>query len=137
MTTRNTTRYSVTFVEELPPPERRGRKSGIWIDRLKPVMELPGQWCMVAEGPYGNISRKAWLLKKVNEDGTQHVVKPEGVWEFATRSHGNVTDEDGDLVYDDDGEPKKNGALYAKYVGPADTGRVSIVDDIVEVVGEQ
>lgn len=131
-----TTQYSVTFVEELPPPERRGRKSGIWIDRLKPVMDLPDRWAMIAEGPYGNISRKAWLLKKVNDDGTDHVAKPPGVWEFAVRSHGIVMDEYGEIVYDKDGEPKKNGALYAKYVGVPDTGRVSIADDIAEVVGE-
>lgn len=134
-----TTSYGISFVEELPPPERRGRKSGIWIDRLTPVMDLPGRWCKIANGPYGNISRKSWLLKKKNEDGTEHVVKPEGVWDFAVRSDGIVTDEYGDTVYDKDGEPKKNGALYAKYIGPAgpvDSGRVSIADDIVEVVEE-
>jgi hypothetical protein len=89
---------------ELPPPQRRGRKPGIWIERLKPLMSDSGQWYIVARGKYDNITRKASLLKKKDKDGVDNVLKPEGEWEFATR----VEDKDSD---------EKVGLLYARYLG--------------------
>jgi hypothetical protein len=76
---------------------------------LKPLKNEPGEWFIVARGKYDNITRKASLLKKKNPDGSDHIVKPEGEWEFATRVEG---DEAG----------VKMGALYARYVGVSSTG---------------
>lgn len=89
---------------ELPPPQRRGRKPGIWIDRLKPLTSEKDQWYIVARGKYDNITRKASLLKKKNADGTDKVLKPEGEWEFATRVESKDADE-------------KIGLLYARFIG--------------------
>jgi len=97
------TEYLIEKVDELPPPQRRGRKSGVWIGRLQPLTEDPGEWYVVAKGNYANISRKAWLLGK-KEDGVDKVKKPEGYWEFTTRHTGF------------DGETKL-GALYARFLG--------------------
>lgn len=100
------TTYMIEKVSELPPAQRRGRKSGVWIERLKPVFEVGfvGEWFKVAEGPYANISRKAWLLKGKNDDGTDKVAKPPGNWDFAVRSAGET-------------DGNKLGALYATYLG--------------------
>ena len=44
------TTYMIENVSELPPAQRRGRKSGVWIERLKPVFEVGfvGEWFKVA-----------------------------------------------------------------------------------------
>lgn len=93
---------------ELPPPQRRGKKPGIWIQRLQPLTESPGEWYIIARGKYDNITRKASLLKQKNKDGSERVLKPEGDWEFAARveTKGDVT----------------IGALYARFLGIPHSG---------------
>lgn len=89
---------------ELPPPQRRGRKPGIWIERLAPLQSDKNEWYIVARGKYDNITRKASLLKKKMPDGSDKVLKPEGRWEFATRVENKDANE-------------KIGLLYARFVG--------------------
>lgn len=94
---------------ELPPPQRRGRKPGVWIPRLQPLMDDPGEWYIVARGKYDNITRKASFLKKKDDEGRDKILKPPGKWEFATRVETEV-------------DGVKMGALYARYLGVSDTG---------------
>jgi hypothetical protein len=88
------TEFEIVF-EPLPPRGKRGRKGGIWIERLTPLMDYPNDWARIATGPYRNMVRRAWLLNK------RKLKMPEGRWEFASRK----ADED-------------RGYLYARYLGP-------------------
>ena len=90
------THFEIVF-EDLPPRGKRGRKGGVWVQRLAPLMDYPGDWARIASGPYRNMVRRAWLLNK------RKLKMPEGEWEFASRKAEEGV-----------------GHLYARYIGPAE-----------------
>lgn len=95
------------------PPERPQRaeggppNKGIWVQRLAPLKERPGQWARVYYGPYGTASGSASGLRRgkfhgINTPGEQY-------WEFESRKDPINTD---------------RGSMYARYVGPTN-GQIS------------
>lgn len=67
---------------EEPPKPSRGGAGGVWIDRLKPLMELPGRSKVVFVGPAGR--RKA--AEKVAYSLRHGKLRiPDGDWEFTSR----------------------------------------------------
>lgn len=80
-----------------PGPSRRGpagRRAGVWLETLKPLIHHPGRWAVVrsyeGEKAGTQASAAAATLRKPEAN------IPSGKWEFAARS----------------------GELFAKYIGP-------------------
>ncbi len=74
------------------PPEKDS-----WLQRLAPLMERPGAWAKIAEGPYDKVSRMGWALR--------HKYKiPPGEWEFEVST-----------------VEKGVGQVHARYLGEGNT----------------
>jgi hypothetical protein len=88
------TELNVTFtVERKEPPEQTGGR-GVWKLRLSPLLEDPGTWYKVAEGPTVKIERMKYSLAEGRYKA------PDGVWEYDLHRKGATAE------------------LYARYVGP-------------------
>lgn len=87
----------VTFMtERQDPPARKPGARGVWKERLEPLLDDPGHWYKVAEGPWRSIERMRYSLASGRYEA------PEGKWKFRMVS----------------GEERKTGELFAQYVGP-------------------
>jgi hypothetical protein len=74
---------------EDPPSGARG-PTGIWKQRLAPLLEKPNSWARFDCKNVAVARRYAYLLKH------RRLQRPDGVWEFTTRG----------------------AAIYARYLGP-------------------
>lgn len=80
-------------VWEDPPEEKAG--TGVWHERLAPLMARPGVWARIAERPQPSTARTvASNLRK------RMVRVPEGDWEFVSRQVDGTA------------------YVYARYLGP-------------------
>jgi hypothetical protein len=65
---------------EDPPPRTSGAPRGVWIERLRPLMEHPNRWAIVAVKP--NAGTAAVLAHAL---ATRYKIPP-GRWEFVSRT---------------------------------------------------
>lgn len=100
----------IEFLDEgLPTIQREGRESGVWVERLDPVKGRPGTWAKVY-GPVNNPHPVVNNLRRGNAAG----IDP-SEWDFAGRTFP-VTDEDGNVKVDEDGEEIRQGFVYAMFL---------------------
>ena len=66
--------------EEPPPRERKGGHPRVWLERLAPLVERPGEWARILD---------AETAKRATSTATNlrlgKVKVPPGEWEFAAR----------------------------------------------------
>ena len=94
---------NTNIVWEKPPSQQRQRK-GVWVDRLQPLMENPGEWARVYEGSLGTARSTSNSLRS----GKTQI--PDGDWEFVSRKIDEDTGgiwavywgEDDEMVEEDD-----------------------------------
>jgi hypothetical protein len=94
-------------LEELPKITRGGDESGVWVDRLEPAIENPGKWVAV----FGPVDNPHPTVNNLRRGAAAGVVPND--YEFAGRTF-EVADEDGDPLLDDDGEPIREGYVFAR-----------------------
>lgn len=78
------------------PPSPTRPSTGVWIERLAPLVLDPGEWYRIAEGPRKSIENMASAMR----NGRYKI--PSGKWKFASRRY----------------EDNETGGLWARYDGP-------------------
>ncbi len=79
-----------------PPPVKRGREP-VWVKKLRPLVEHPGQWFIVKAGPGSHSTANNLRRRQVN------IPHPDHEWEFVARSEEGVA------------------KVYARYLGERHT----------------
>lgn len=103
---------NTNIVWEKPPSQQRQRK-GVWVERLQPLMENPGEWARVYEGSLGTARSTSNSLRS----GKTQI--PDGDWEFVSRK------------IDDD-----TGGIWAVYWGDEEDTYIEDEDDVDEMIDE-
>lgn len=120
---------AIEFVDELPKIER-SVESGVWVERLKPLRERPGQWARV----YGPTNSPHALVNNLRSGNAAGIKADE--YQFAGRTistgrtvsqpvpgdpaedevneDGHLLDEDGNVVTEEVAE--KEGYVFAKFL---------------------
>lgn len=65
-----------------PPAARVGGRTGVWMERLLPLMDEPGRSALIYVGPEGKkkaAEKVAYALRH------RKVITPPGIWEFTSR----------------------------------------------------
>ena len=76
------------------PPDQKGVRPSVWVERLEPLMEHPERWANMG----------CWSRSAANALKKGRLKRPAGRWEFRAHLH--------------EGQGSTRATLYARYLGP-------------------